>query len=91
MMLMKTYMTRIQRLNDLIRTKATGTPAELAKKLEISERRLFQHVDFMKKELNAPILYSETLQTYYYSVRGEIKFFWNEFKNGDQSGKNKKK
>jgi DNA-binding IclR family transcriptional regulator len=56
---------RIQRIHELIRRKATGTPKELATRLGISARQLYNLLDLMK-ELGAPILYSNTLCSYYY-------------------------
>jgi len=33
---------RLKRINQLIKMKATGTPQQLARKLELSERRVYQ-------------------------------------------------
>jgi DNA-binding IclR family transcriptional regulator len=56
---------RIQRIHELIKRKASGTPKELATRLGISARQLYKLLDLMK-ELGAPILYSNTLCSYYY-------------------------
>jgi hypothetical protein len=63
---------RIERIDQLIRLKATGQPSELAKKLGISESQLYEVLNIMKVELGGPILYSRTLQSYYYPT--DIKF-----------------
>jgi hypothetical protein len=57
---------RIERLDQLIRLKATGKPAILAKRLGISESQLYEILSLMKKELGANIMYSKSLQSYYY-------------------------
>lgn len=56
---------RIQRIHELIKRRATGTPKELASRLGISERQLYNLLDLMK-ELGAPIMYSINLCSYYY-------------------------
>ncbi|OFY26016.1 MAG: hypothetical protein A2275_05890 [Bacteroidetes bacterium RIFOXYA12_FULL_35_11] len=79
MNMFKTYLEKIDRLNLLIRRRATGNPKQLAEKLDMSERRLYQCIDFLRKELKAPIKYNEIIQTYYYSEKGEIKLRWEDF------------
>lgn len=56
---------RIQRIHELIRRKATGSPKELASRLGISERQLYNLLDLMK-QLGAPIEYSIALYSYHY-------------------------
>lgn len=57
---------RIERIDQLIRLKATGRPSELAQKLGISESQLYETLNIMKIGLGGTILYSKSLQTYYY-------------------------
>ena len=57
---------RIERIDQLIRLKATGRPSELAQKLDISESQLYEILNIMKAELGGVILYSKYLQSYYY-------------------------
>ena len=52
---------RIERIDQLIRLKATGNPSELALKIGISESQLYEVLNIMKKELGGPILYSKIL------------------------------
>lgn len=56
---------RIERLHQLIRLNATGTPKECAQKLGISERQLYNIIELMK-ELGAPIIYSMQAGAYQY-------------------------
>lgn len=71
----KRFFERFNRLDDLIARKATGTPKELADKLEISESTLYEYLIVMK-DLGAPIRYDKLRSTYYYEVNGkfQIKF-----------------
>ena len=64
----------IIRIHELITTKQTGTPKELAEKLELSERTIYNYVAFMREELNAPIIYNTALANYCYEVDCELNF-----------------
>jgi hypothetical protein len=62
------------RLHELIVTKKTGMPKELAKKLEISDRSLHYYIAFMKNEMKAPIVYDNKLATYIYETECKLCF-----------------
>ena len=55
----------IERMDGLIRRKATGTPKELAEKLKISERSVYNLIRQMK-EMGGPIIYSNSDRAYKY-------------------------
>lgn len=57
---------RIERIDSLIRLHATGSPHELAARLQISPSQLYQTIKFMKEELEAPVYYSRDLNSYCY-------------------------
>lgn len=63
---------RIERLDQLIRLRATGTPRELAKRLRISSRQLFNLLYIMRNELEAPIKYDNDSNSYVYSEQGQV-------------------
>lgn len=63
-------------LTDLIRQRATGSPAELAKKLGISERMVYKYIEDLKAEFNAPVKYSRSERTYYYEGEGHLHLYW---------------
>lgn len=63
---------RIERLNYFIRTRSTGTPAELAVKLGMSESQCYSLLKQLKEEFEAPIYYSRKECSYCY--RGNIVF-----------------
>ncbi|MCW3467988.1 HTH domain-containing protein [Chitinophaga sp. PC15] len=65
----KRYFERLQTIDYLIRIKGTGKPAQLAKRLRISERTLYEFLKMMK-ELGAPIEYDRYKESYYYSEKG---------------------
>jgi predicted DNA-binding transcriptional regulator YafY len=62
---------RLERINYLIRIKGTGTPSELAQRMGLSERSIYQYLNLMK-ELGAPIKFSMYRQSYYYEEEGSF-------------------
>lgn len=72
-MSLRTYMTRIRRLDGMIRRKSTGPPEELAEKLDISERWLYKFLRELKEEFSCPISYDSYRQSYVYEDPGRIK------------------
>jgi DNA-binding IclR family transcriptional regulator len=57
----------------LIKTKATGSPRELARKLEVSERTVYGLLS-MLKELEGPVCYDSLRKTYYFKNEGDFYF-----------------
>jgi hypothetical protein len=66
----------IIKIDDLIKREATGSPAQLAIRLNLSERATFKYLKFMKEELKAPIEYSKGRISYVYLNSGEFNFKW---------------
>ena len=66
------YFERVKRIDSLKRRQATGTPEELAYKLGIAKRTLFEYLQFIKQE-GAEIEYSRIRQSYYYTRSGSFK------------------
>ncbi|TSE05422.1 DNA-binding protein [Aquimarina algiphila] len=58
---------RIERVDQLIRLEATGTPLELASRLRISRTQLHRIINIMKM-LNAPIVYDDKIRSYRYKT-----------------------
>ncbi len=56
----------IERIDQLIRLQATGTPEDLAYRLGISKTKLYRIINTMKT-LNAPIEYDITIQSFVYA------------------------
>lgn len=63
---------RLKRMNLLIRKEKTGTPEEFAEQLRICQSHLFGLIEELKI-MGAPIAYSRTRQTYFYTTEFEIK------------------
>lgn len=64
----------IIRLNELIMAEQTGSPNELASKLGISIRTVYNYIAFMKKEMKAPINYDFQRLSYVYEEECEFNF-----------------
>ena len=68
------YLDRTVQADQLIRLKATGTPQEFARKLNISERSLYRLLDKLKYDFDCPIVYCHLRQSYYYTREGRMQF-----------------
>lgn len=66
------FMKVIDRMNGLIRRAATGTPSQFAYRLNISESTLYNYLNILKYELNAPIAYCRYRKTYFYRIKGNV-------------------
>lgn len=71
------HLKRLQRIDRLIRIKGTGTPSELAKKLNLSESCLYKDIALLK-EWGAPIAYCRECRSYYYTTNGGFNFSFQE-------------
>ena len=67
----KDALDRLARIDFLINHKATGTPTDLARKLNISERCVYKYITLMK-DLGAPIKYAQHRNSYYYAEEGKF-------------------
>ena len=76
---MRRYLNLLLKLDLFIRQKGTGVPRDFARKLGISERSLYEYLKVLK-DLGAPIKWSRSEQSYYYSVEGkfQISFYSGE-------------
>ncbi len=63
------FIERFKRIDQIIANKSSGTPSQLAAKLDISESTLFEFIAVMK-ELGAPIQYDRQHLRYYYEEDG---------------------
>ncbi|MBL7808941.1 MAG: hypothetical protein JNN28_14060 [Saprospiraceae bacterium] len=63
----------LQRIDHLVRTRATGTPQNLADRLNISERNLYRLLGNLRNQ-GFPIAYDKHADTYYYSEPVKIEF-----------------
>ncbi|HET6253292.1 MAG TPA: helix-turn-helix domain-containing protein [Puia sp.] len=68
---MKSLLHRLIRLDHLINHKSTGTPADCAQKIGVSERSLYDYLKLLK-EMGAPVKFSRGRRTYYYTEGGHF-------------------
>ena len=76
------YLERIERIDRLIRLKATGSPTEFAKKLEISSSLLYEYIKLLK-EMGAPIVFNNSLNSYTYKYNVTISFKFSKIEDDD--------
>lgn len=62
----------LERLDQLIRLKATGNPQALAQKLGISVRAWYRLKKVLEEDLNVPLKYSNCYQSYVYVEPGRL-------------------
>ncbi len=58
-------MANLQRLDELIRRRATGNPEELAGRFQVHEATIYRYLQSLR-ELGAPLRYCRSRKTYYY-------------------------
>ncbi len=63
----------LKRLHELIRRKATGTPEQLAARLEMSRANMYRYLEELKT-FGAPVKYCKFRRCYYYEEPFELKF-----------------
>ena len=67
---------KIKHFIHLIEKERTGSAKVAAERIGISERMVFNYVRILKTELNAPINYNRTKQTYSYNENGKLIWKW---------------
>ncbi len=65
------YLDRISRMHKMLIRQATGTPSEFASQLGVSRTTLYEMIDELKSR-GAPISYSKSLCTFFYTEPFEI-------------------
>jgi hypothetical protein len=65
------YLDRISKMHQLVLRRRTGTPAEFARELGVSRTSLYELIDEMKSR-GAPIMYSKSTRTFFYSQPYDI-------------------
>jgi predicted DNA-binding transcriptional regulator YafY len=67
------FISRTRRLDHLIRRKSTGSPAQLANRLGVSEATIYRYIQELK-DMGAPIKYCRERQSYKYEKDYELEF-----------------
>ena len=82
----KEVLYRLLRIDSLIKIKGTGTPDELARRIGVSKRTIYDYLNIMR-EFGAPIKYSAKRKSYYYDGDGSFNISFlsehNQEENGD--------
>lgn len=73
----------LERLDQLIRQKATGTPFELAERLGKSEREVYRIISELRS-LGVKIAYCKKRQSYFYENETFLKFQASVIENGKE-------
>lgn len=56
---------RLQRIHSLIENECTGSPYELANKMNVSERSIYNLIEYLR-DFEARVAYDRGRKTYYY-------------------------
>ena len=67
------HLQMLDRLDGLIHRRATGTPEQLAVRLEICERTVYRLISDLK-DLGFPVAYDKNAHTYYYKAPVKMHF-----------------
>ena len=60
----------------LVQKGRTGSPEEVAKKIDVSERMIYNYVVILKNEFNVPIDYNRYKETYFFQESGKLIWEW---------------
>ncbi len=63
----------IERIDSLIKKRATGSPEQMARLLGVSRSTWFNYLTVLKEDLHFPIEYDRHTRTYYYSKTGAFR------------------
>ena len=66
----------LDRMDNMIRKRSTGAPADFAAKLSVSERSLYYYLSLMKRQ-GAPLYYSRNYGSYLYREEGHMELVFN--------------
>lgn len=65
----------------LVEKERTGTAKAAAEKIGVSERMIFNYVNLLKNQLNAPIIYNREKQSFVFTEKGKL--FWKWIKQNE--------
>lgn len=63
----------LQRIDHLVRARATGTPKQLAGRLQTCERNIYRLIGHLR-DIGLPIAYDKQRDTYYYAGEVQLRF-----------------
>jgi predicted DNA-binding transcriptional regulator YafY len=62
---------RLRKIHKLIQNKKTCSPNELAHRLKISQRQLYNVIEYLK-EIEVPLVFSRKNNTFYYEYNFDL-------------------
>jgi transcriptional antiterminator len=68
--------TKMKQFIQLVEKERTGTPKEVAEKLEISNRMIHNYVQLLKDNFNVPIEYNRYKKSYNFTSKGMLIWEW---------------
>lgn len=73
-MTFKEQVDTLRRIDNLTRRKATGSPDELSRRLNISRASVYRYIGTLKHEFGAPIDYNKSRRSFYYLSEFDLIF-----------------
>jgi len=70
--------SQFKKLDRLIRHRVTGTPDELAEKMNVSRATVFRLIARYKEEFDAPVYFDRSLKSYCYEYAGKLNIKFEE-------------
>jgi len=64
--------SKLKKLDRLIRHGTTGSPDELAKTMGVSRATIFRIMGRYKKEFDAPVYFDKSINSYCYDYSGKL-------------------
>ena len=68
--------TKMKQFIQLVEKERTGSPKEVAEKLEISNRMIHNYVHLLKDNFNVPIEYNRYKKSYNFTSKGKLIWEW---------------
>ena len=72
--------TKMKQFIQLVEKERTGSPKEVAEKLEISNRMIHNYVQLLKDNFNVPIEYNRYKKSYNFTSKGKLIWEWQKKK-----------
>ncbi len=73
--------TKIKQFILLVEKERTGTPKEVAQKLSVSDRMIYNYVYLLKNSFDVPIEYNRYKKSYNYTSKGKLIWEWQKHKD----------
>jgi predicted DNA-binding transcriptional regulator YafY len=70
---------KMQYLIHLIAQSSTGTPLQLANRLEVSERMVYVYINILKRQCGAPVRFNKLRGHYEFEREGRLHWHWEKY------------